>query len=125
MPVQFGQISTGIAFVLVLVLGQSAAIIIGLLLCLVADCIVTGGWDDNGCRFVSATASGQVTCQCNHLTNFACLVVSGTIVYVLCNGHNCLMNNLFSLSSYNNKNGIEQEIWHLLLGYDVTMHCAD
>ena len=37
---------------------------------------LTGAWSEDGCRFVDVTKSGDVTCECNHLTNFACLVVS-------------------------------------------------
>lgn len=35
-----------------------------------------GNWTDRGCNTTLNRDSGTVTCQCNHLTNFAALVVS-------------------------------------------------
>ncbi len=39
---------------------------------------VIDDWDPTGCDTVYdlAANSDEVTCLCNHLTNFACLVVS-------------------------------------------------
>ena len=35
-----------------------------------------GNWTSEGCETESADDPGVITCRCNHLTNFACLVVS-------------------------------------------------
>ena len=33
-----------------------------------------GRWDTTGCKFLSQTKEGVVSCQCTHLTNFALLL---------------------------------------------------
>ena len=41
-------------------------------------------WNREGCTIAEAVgADGIVTCQCNHLTNFAVLVVSVTLIILL------------------------------------------
>ena len=38
-----------------------------------------GNWTSEGCRAVDSEGEGnKVTCHCNHLTNFAILVVRGS-----------------------------------------------
>ena len=37
-----------------------------------------GNWSTKGCKKVAIT-NGIVTCHCNHLTNFAVLIVSGWV----------------------------------------------
>ena len=42
-----------------------------------------GNWSESGCSLVeeeSNTAVGKYVCECNHLTNFAVLVVSLQII---------------------------------------------
>ena len=36
----------------------------------------TQDWETEGCRYVGETSDGMVQCECNHLTNFAILMVS-------------------------------------------------
>ena len=47
-----------------------------------------GNWSTDGCKLVSYS-NNFVTCHCDHLTNFACLVVSLTYFFhsVLYNYH--------------------------------------
>ena len=45
--------------------------------------LLSGGWSGDGCEFISATAAGQVTCKCSHLTNFAVLVVSKQCLIIM------------------------------------------
>lgn len=40
-------------------------------------CFYIGSWNTNGCSLTSFNeTTNEVTCMCDHLTNFACLVVS-------------------------------------------------
>ena len=36
-----------------------------------------GGWSTEGCELVNDDVSGTAFCECNHLTSFALLMVSG------------------------------------------------
>ena len=35
-----------------------------------------GNWTTEGCARIAVTEDGMVTCRCDHLTNFAVLIVS-------------------------------------------------
>ena len=54
----------------------------------------TGSWNTRGCNLLSYNeTTNQVICECNHLTNFACLVVShACICIVILILHNILHN---------------------------------
>lgn len=45
-----------------------------------------GDWSDNGCT-LSDVREDSITCSCNHLTNFAVLIVSVSKVIELINLH--------------------------------------
>ena len=52
-------------------------------------------WSPDGCTITEGSAQqGIVTCQCNHLTNFAVLVVSdidNSVMYSIVNNNNIII----------------------------------
>ena len=42
-----------------------------------------GGWTNRGCITLLEKASRRLMCKCNHLTNFAALVVSNCFITIL------------------------------------------
>ncbi|XP_057293625.1 uncharacterized protein LOC130622207 [Hydractinia symbiolongicarpus] len=42
-----------------------------------------GEWSTKGCQALNSTTSSQITCECNHLTNFAVIVPQKTVVKVV------------------------------------------
>ena len=46
-------------------------------------------WSTEGCSLNATSSDGIVTCTCNHLTNFAVLVVSQTMLIIIIMVGNC------------------------------------
>ena len=44
----------------------------------------TGNWSTDGCTTEEANDLNSIICYCNHLTNFALLVVINKKLYLIC-----------------------------------------
>ena len=82
-----------------------------------------GNWTNSGCLTSDLSLDGVVTCSCNHLTNFALLVVSYSTVAILLKNEFCHHSILQSteplVCGQNSRAAGEGFVCECLPGYDT------